>query len=71
MKEKYNKIKGRSQEFITNWEDKSREIITGWEDKSREIITGFIEMFGKDNMMVDRFLINTLFKWNSFCAKLI
>ena len=41
MKEKYQKIKGRSQELITNWED-----------KSREAIMGFIEMFGRDSMMV-------------------
>ena len=41
MKEKYQKIKGRSQQLITNWED-----------KSREAIMGFIEMFGRDSMMV-------------------
>jgi len=40
VKEKYKKIKDRSQELITNWED-----------KSREAIMGFIEMFGPDSMM--------------------
>jgi len=46
VKERYKKIKGKSQELITNWED-----------KSRDFITGFIEMFGRDNMMVHFFLI--------------
>lgn len=42
VKAKYNSIKGRSQEFITNWED-----------RSREVISGFIDLFGKDSMMVN------------------
>jgi len=42
VKERYKKIKGKSQEIITNWED-----------KSRDIITGFIDLFGKDNVMTD------------------
>ena len=41
VKAKYNKIKGKSQELITNWED-----------KSREFIDGFIGLFGTDNVMV-------------------
>ena len=41
MKERYDSIKNKSQ-----------EIIGSWEDKSREIIMGFIQMFGRDSVMV-------------------
>ena len=47
MKDKYEKIKGRSQQLITDWED-----------KSREAIMGFIEMFGQNSMMVCLFVVS-------------
>lgn len=42
VKERYQKIKGKSQ-----------EIITTWEDKSREFVMGFIDLFGKDSVVTD------------------
>lgn len=44
VKERYQKIKGKSQ-----------EIITTWEDKSREFVMGFIDLFGKDSVVVSFF----------------
>ena len=41
VKEKYQKIKGKSQEIITNMED-----------RSRDFIMGFIDLFGRENVMV-------------------
>ena len=41
VKEKYQKIKGKSQEIITNMED-----------RSRDFIMGFIDLFGRESVMV-------------------
>ena len=46
------RIADKSHELKGRIADKSHELINKWEEKSREFIANFLQMFGRDGMIV-------------------
>jgi len=51
FKDKVDRVKKISHDFIEKIEDKSQELIHRWEDKSRELVTNFVDLFSRDGRL--------------------